>query len=88
MLADTLEKIKKSVAEIDYGKGPEMKAEKKLVIRDAEAGVPVCKPQDKEFPVRAKLSYENYLEAIMCRNDDYEYNFAFKNAGVPQYPIS
>ncbi len=53
MLADTLKKIKKSVAEIDEGKGPEMKAEKKLVIRDAEAGVPVCKPQDKEFPVRA-----------------------------------
>ncbi len=41
MLADTLEKIKKSVAEIDEGMGAEMKAEKKLVIRDSEAGTPV-----------------------------------------------
>jgi hypothetical protein len=53
LLADTLEKIKKSVAEIDEGKGQEIKAEKKLVIRETEAGIPVSKPQDKEFPARA-----------------------------------
>ncbi len=53
MLADTLEKIKKSVAEIDKGQIPEIKAEKKLVIRDAEAGTPVGKPQDREFPPMA-----------------------------------
>lgn len=56
------------------------------MLRDAEAGSPVNRVQDREYPPRDQLSYENYLVAILGGEVDCFFNFAFKNAGASAYP--
>ena len=49
------------------------------MLRDAEAGSPVNRVQDREYPPRDQLSYENYLVAILGGEVDCFFNFAFKS---------
>ena len=75
LVKEILEKIKNSVIEISK----EKIIPSKFATRDTEPYIPITGVQDRHFPSKEALSYENYLTDIFQRDASNDYNFVFSN---------